>query len=58
MGAKFRTEIELLSLAKLRKNISPPQNLLNKKSTPMFLSNIVGLQFAKGIKWREQNEFN
>ena len=31
LGAKFRTEIELLSLTKLRKNISPPRNLLNQQ---------------------------
>ena len=31
-GAKFRTEIELLSLTKLRKNILPPQKLLNQQS--------------------------
>ena len=35
LGAKFPTEIELLSLTKLHINISLPQNLLNKKSTPM-----------------------
>ena len=29
LGAKLRTEIELLSLTKLLKNISPPRNLLN-----------------------------
>ena len=29
LGAKFRTEIEILSLTKLLKNISPPRNLLN-----------------------------
>ena len=29
LGAKFWTEIELLSLTKLLKNISPPRNLLN-----------------------------
>ena len=29
LGAKFQTEIELLSLTKLLKNISPPRNLLN-----------------------------
>ena len=31
LGAKFRSEIELLSLTKLRKNISPPRNLLNQQ---------------------------
>ena len=31
LGAKFRTEIELLSLTKLRKNILPPRNLLNQQ---------------------------
>ena len=30
LGRKFRTEIEL-SLTKLRKNISPPRNLLNQQ---------------------------
>ena len=34
LGAKFRTEIELLSLTTLHKTISPLRNLLNKKSTP------------------------
>ena len=30
-GSKFGTEIELLSLTELRKNISPPRNLLNQQ---------------------------
>ena len=30
-GAEFRDEIELSSLTKLRKNISPPRNLLNQQ---------------------------
>ena len=33
---KFLAEIELFSLTKLRKNILPPRNLLNKKLTPMY----------------------
>ena len=37
LGAKFRNVIELLSLTKLCKNILPPRNLLNKKSTPMVV---------------------
>ena len=31
LGAKFQTEIELLSLTKLLKNISLPRNLLNQQ---------------------------
>ena len=31
LGAKFRTEIELLSLSKLRKKVSPPWNWLNQQ---------------------------
>ena len=31
LGEKFQTEIELLRLTKLRKNISPPRNLLNQQ---------------------------
>ena len=36
LGAKFRTEIELLILIKLYKNISPSRNFFNKKLTPMY----------------------
>ena len=36
-GAKFRNEIELLSLTKLLKNISPPQNLLNQQKIHAYV---------------------
>ena len=36
LGAKLRTEIELLSLTKLLKNILPPQNLLNPQRIDAF----------------------
>ena len=36
LGAKFRTEIELLSLTKLLKNISPPRNLLNQQNIDAY----------------------
>ena len=36
LGAKLRTEIKLLSLTKLRKNISPPQNLFNQQKIDAY----------------------
>ena len=36
LGAKFRTEIESLSLTKLCKNISPPWNLLNQQKIDAY----------------------
>ena len=38
-GVKFRTEIELLGLTKLRKNISSPQNLLNQQKINAYGQN-------------------
>ena len=37
LGTKFRTEIELLSFTPLRKNISPPRNLLNQQKIDAYL---------------------
>ena len=37
MGAKLWTEIELLSLTKLRKNILPPRNLLNQQKIDAYV---------------------
>ena len=37
LGAKFWTEIELLSLTKLRKTISPLQNLLNQQKIDAYV---------------------
>ena len=37
LGAKFRTEIELLTLTKLRKNISPPRNLLYEQKIDAYV---------------------
>ena len=36
LGAKFRTEIELLSSTKLLKSISPPQNLFNQQKIDSY----------------------
>ena len=36
LGAKFRTAIELLSLTKHHKNISPPRNLLNQQKIDAY----------------------
>ena len=36
LGAKFRTEIELLSLNKLPKNILLPLNMLNQQKTDAY----------------------
>ena len=36
LGAKFQNEIELLSLTKLRKNVSPLQNLLNQQKIDAY----------------------
>ena len=36
LGAKFRTEIELLSLTKLLKNILHPRNLLNQQKIDAY----------------------
>ena len=36
LGVKFRTEMELLSLTKLRKNISPPRNLFNQQKLDAY----------------------
>ena len=36
LGAKFRTEIKLLSLTKLCENISPPRNLLNQQKIDAY----------------------
>ena len=36
LGAKFWTKIELLSLTKLRKNISLPRNLLNQQKIDSY----------------------
>ena len=37
LGAKFQTEIELLSLTELLKNISPPRNLLNQQKIDAYV---------------------
>ena len=37
LGAKFRIVIELLSSIKLRKNISPPRNLLNQQKIDAYV---------------------
>ena len=39
LGAKFRTEIELLSLTKLCKNILPPPNLFNQQKIDAYAWN-------------------
>ena len=39
LGAKFRTELELLSSTKLRKKVSPPRNLLNQQKIDAYASN-------------------
>ena len=50
LGKKFPTEIELLSLTKLRKNLSPLRNLLNpQKLTPMQYAHIVSSKFIRRI---------
>ena len=41
--AKFPNEIELLSLIKLRKNISPPRNLLNEQKIDAYEIKIISL---------------
>ena len=40
LGAKFRTEIEILSLTKLRKNILPLRNLLNQQKIDAYAVNM------------------
>ena len=53
LGAKLRNKIELLSLTKLRRNISPPQNFLNQpKSTPMPTTQNCAL--SKGLKTQKK----
>ena len=42
VGAKVRTETESLSLTKLRKNISPPQNLLNQQKIDAYVTSSIG----------------
>ena len=38
LGAKFRTDIELSSLIKLRKKFSPPRNLLNLQKIVAYVA--------------------
>ena len=48
LGTKFRTEIELLSLTKLFKNILPPRNLRNQQKIDAYAAKYN--LFSQGLK--------
>ena len=51
LGAKIRAEIELVSLTKLRKNISLPRNLLNQQKIDayVYVHNIKQQEYSTGV---------